>query len=45
MGARRLVGSWRAQIWQKRVKALRDGAFGTYAIQTLKNFGWGCEAR
>jgi len=24
----------------KRVKALRDGAFGTYAIQTLKNFGW-----
>ena len=24
----------------KRVKALRDGAFGTYAIQTLKNFAW-----
>ena len=24
----------------KRVKALRDCRFGTYAIQTLKNFGW-----
>ena len=28
----------------KRVKALRDGAFGTYAIQTLK-LRLGCEAR